>query len=125
VSLVALAVPSLGHIGRPDPDLYPAAVVKQIPDGCHLFNSYLVGGFVLLERPDVLVSIDSRNDFYGAPRVVAAERLIRGEGDLESGLAGADCVLVPPSTGLARRLSSNPMWRLHASEAGGALFVRV
>lgn len=123
-SLVALALPSLGHIGRPDPDLYPAAVVTQIPEGCHLFNSYLVGGFVLLERPDVLVSMDSRNDFYGAQRVLAAERLIRGEGDLETGLAGAGCVLVPPNTGLARRLSDDPTWRLRVSEPGSALSVR-
>lgn len=123
-SLVALAVPSLAHVGRPDPELYPAAVVKQIPEGCHLFNSYLIGGFVLLERPDVLVSMDSRNDFYGAERVLAAERLVRGEGDLETGLADAGCVLVPPSTGLARKLSGDPTWRLRASEPGGALFVR-
>ncbi|GAA2741662.1 hypothetical protein GCM10009868_08530 [Terrabacter aerolatus] len=124
VSLVALSVPSLGHVGRPDTELYPAAVVTQIPDRCHVFNSYLVGGFVLLERPDVLVSIDSRNDFYGTQRVLAAERLIRGEGDVTAGLAGAGCVLVPPSSGLAQRLTADPTWRLRASEPGGALFVR-
>lgn len=123
-SLVGLAVPSLGHLGRPDLDLYPAAVVKQIPDGCHVFNSYLVGGFVLLERPDVLVSIDSRNDFYGSQQVLASERLIRGEGDVAAGLAGAGCVLVPPTSGLAHRLMADPAWRLRASEPGGALFVR-
>lgn len=123
-SLVALAVPSLGHVGRPDAELYPVAVVKAIPDRCHVFNSYLIGGFVLLERPDVLVSIDSRNDFYGTRRVFAAERLIRGEGDVTAGLVGAGCVLVPPDSGLARRLSADPAWRLRASQPGGALFLR-
>ncbi len=124
-SLVILAAPSLGHIGQPDPQLYPAAVVDEIPRNCHLVNSYLLGGFVILLRPDVAVSIDSRNDLYGPERVAAAERLVGGGGDVDAELAGAGCVLVPPSSGLAKRLSEDPRWQLHASEAGGALFVRV
>ena len=123
-SLAALAAPSLGHIGRPDPELYPVAVVQQIPQDCHLFNSYILGGFVLLQRPDVSVSLDSRNDLYGAERVLVAERVLRGQGDLDGGLAGADCVLVPPTSGLAQRLHEDPRWRLQSSEPGGALFLR-
>ena len=115
-SVIALAAPSLGHIGRPVPGLYPAAVVQKIPRNCHLVNSYALGGFVLLLRPDVSVSIDSRNDLYGSERVVAAERLLKGDGDLDRELGGAGCVLVPPSSGLAKRLSEDPQWQLRASE---------
>lgn len=123
--LAVLAVPSLGHLGRPDPALYPTAAVQQVPSGCRLFNSYQLGGYVLLERPDVPVSIDSRNDLYGAERVLAATRLLDGQGDVDAGLTGAGCVLVPPRSGLAQKLKSDPRWRLQTSEPAAALFVRV
>ncbi|WP_343986513.1 hypothetical protein [Terrabacter terrae] len=124
VALAAAAVPSLGHLGQPDAALYPTDVVRQIPLGCRLFNSYQIGGFVMLERPDVPVAMDSRNDLYGADRVVENDRLVRGQGDLEAGLAGAGCVLVPPSSGMAKRLQGDPRWRLRTSEPAGALYVR-
>ena len=122
--LTVLAVLSLAHLGRPDPALYPTAAVRQIPDGCHLFNSYQLGGFVMLERPDVPVSVDSRNDLYGADRVLQNDRLVRGEGDTDTRLAGAGCVLVPPASGLAQKLKGDPRWRLLTSEPAGALYVR-
>lgn len=123
-ALAVLSVPGLSHLGRPDPAVYPTAAVRQIPSGCHLFNSYQLGGYVLLERPDVPVSIDSRNDLYGVDRVLAADRLLQGQGDLGAGLAGADCVLVPPSSGMAQRLKRNVGWRLQTSDPAGALFLR-
>jgi len=123
-ALLWLAVPSLGHIGRPDPAIYPTNVVRDIPRNCRLFNSYLLGGFVLLKRPDVQVSLDSRNDLYGAKLVEAEERVLRGQGDLAQGLSGAGCVLVQPRSGLARRLHASPQWELKSSEAAAALFVR-
>jgi hypothetical protein len=123
-ALLWLAVPSLGHIGRPDPAIYPTRAVQDIPRNCRLFNSYLLGGFVLLERPDVLVSLDSRNDLYGAERVAADERLVRGQGDMAQGLSGAGCVLVPPMSGLAKRLHASPQWELKSSEPAAVLFVR-
>jgi len=122
---VVLAVLDLSHIGRPEPALYSMNTVRDIPSHCRLFNSYDVGGFVILERPDVQVSLDSRNDLYGRERVLADEKALAGRGDVTRELAGAGCVLVPPATGLANWLRSNPGWKLTASDSAGALFVRV
>lgn len=124
VALLGLSIPSLGHIGRPDPAIYPTKVVQEIPRNCKLFNSYLLGGFVLLERPDVQVSLDSRNDLYGAERVATAEGVLRGNSDPAQGLAGAGCVLVHQGSGLAQRLKTSRQWELRSSEPSAVLFVR-
>jgi hypothetical protein len=125
LALTAAALPSLGHIGRPNPAVYPRHVIADIPPGCRLFNSYLLGGLVILQRPDVPVSLDSRNDLYGARRVLADQRVLDGKGDAARALAGAGCVLVPPFSGLARELRADPVWRLVAAERAAVLFVRV
>lgn len=124
VALLWLAVPSFGHIGRPDPAIYPTNVVQEIPRNCQLFNSYQLGGFVLLERPDVRVSLDSRNDLYGADRVAAAEGVLRGHSDPAQGLVGAGCVLIHPRSVLSQRLHASPQWELRSSEPSAVLFVR-
>jgi hypothetical protein len=121
---VVLALPSLGHIGRPDPAIYPITLVADIPPHCRLFNSYELGSFVILERPDVQVSLDSRNDLYGRPRVLADEQVLRGQGDVAQELAGANCVLVPPTMGLASWLRTNQVWKLIGSGSAGVLYVR-
>jgi hypothetical protein len=72
-----------------------------------VFNSYLVGGYIILERPDAAVSLDSRIDLYGAARFDEDQRILRGSGDPTAELAGADCVLVSPHDGHADRLSTN------------------
>ena len=122
--VVVLAMPSLSHIGRPDPAIYPSKLVKDIPPHCRLYNSYELGSFVTLERPDVRVSLDSRNDLYGRQRVLAAEQVLRGQGDLAQELAGANCVLVPPAMGLATRLRKDLAWKLIGSQPTALLFVR-
>jgi hypothetical protein len=104
--------------------VYPVKAVADIPPGCKLFNSYTLGGFVILERPDVLVSVDSRNDLYGARRISAAERTLQGRGDVSADLAQVGCVLVPPTSGLARILYRDPAWELRTREASAVLFVR-
>lgn len=124
VATVALALPALTHIGQPLPAMYPAKAVADIPSGCKLFNSYVLGGYVVLERPDVLVSVDSRNDLYGAARVAAAERTLAGRGDVSAALAPAGCVLVPPTSGLAESLYRDPAWAVKTLQASGVLFVR-
>jgi len=124
VPVVVLALLSLGHIGRPDPAIYPSELVKDIPPHCRLYNSYELGSFVILERPDVQVSLDSRNDLYGRQRVLAAEQVLRGQGDVAHELTGANCVLVPPATGLATWLRTNQAWKPIGSEPAAVLFVR-
>ena len=122
--IAVVAVPSLGHIGRPDPATYPRAVVRAIPSGCHVYNDYLQGGYILLERPDVAVSLDSRNDVYGAARIAESQRVLRGQGDIDRALAGAGCVLAPANSELSKRLAGEPAWILRSSSATLVLFVR-
>lgn len=124
VAFFALAVPSFTHIGRPAPSIYPAAVVADIPPGCRLFTSDLIGGYVILARPDVLVSLDGRNNLYGRTVLLAEQRVLNGHGNLARGLAGAGCVLVPRSDGLARRLRHDTQWQVRAADQTAILYVR-
>jgi hypothetical protein len=71
-----VALPSLGHIGRPNLAYYSIKVVTGIPPHCRLFNTDTLGGFVILERPDVRVSLDSRNDLYGRQLVLAEQQVL-------------------------------------------------
>jgi hypothetical protein len=98
--------------------------VTAIPRGCRLFTSDLIGGYVILARLDVPVSLDTRNNLYGPALLIAEERVLHGSGDLSRGLAGAGCVVVPPSYGLARRLRHDPQWQARAAEPTGILYVR-
>jgi hypothetical protein len=123
-AVVGLAAPSLTHIGRPAPSLYPAALVAEIPHGCRLFTTDLLGSYVILARPDVLVSLDSRNNLYGASLLLAEERVLHGIGNLSGGLAGAGCVLVPRSYGLATRLRHDAQWQVRAADQFAILYVR-
>lgn len=113
-------------LGRPDPATYPAvAVTDRLPPRCHVLNSYLLGGWLELVRPDLLVSVDSRNDVFGAEQVRRNEAAVtRSAGDLAADTAGADCVVVPATAGLATRLRSAPGWRLVAQDAAAVAFVR-
>jgi len=119
-----VALPSLGHVGRPDPAYYSIKVVTGIPPHCRLFNTDTLGGFVILERPDVQVSLDSRNDLYGRQLVLDEEQVLAGRGDVAGELAAAGCVLVPPGTGLAKWLRTSQGWKLTATDPAAALFVR-
>ena len=122
--IAVVAAPSLRHLGRPDPATYPRGVVQAISRGCHVYNDYLQGGYILLERPDVAVSLDSRNDIYGGARIAQSQRVLRGEGEVDSALTGAGCVLARAGSGLATRLAREPAWTLRSSSATQVLFVR-
>ena len=121
---VGITAVNLPFLGRPDPAKYPTAAIAAIPSGCRLFNEYRLGGLVLLERPDVPVSLDSRNDLYGERHVTHSLRVLDGQGDWEKGLAGAGCVLVAPTSGLAHRLRESAAWELTSAEPTAELFVR-
>lgn len=119
-----LALYNLPSFGRPDPARFPELAIKAIPAGCKVFNEYHLGGLVILQRPDVKVSMDSRNDLYGAELVRESWQVVRGKVDPSEGLAGADCVLVRPTSGLAGQLRTSPEWDMTAAESAGVLFVR-
>ncbi len=118
------AAGALTHPGRPDASLYSPDAITAIPSGCRVVNTYAVGGYLGLVRPDVLVSIDSRNDLFGAQRVLAATQLIDGVGDVTAGLDGADCVLVPTGVPLAQRLAGDPSWSQTARDSIQVLYLR-
>jgi hypothetical protein len=124
LALIALAVPSLTHIGRPELNTYPVSVMPDIPRGCRLFTSDLIGSYVTLARPDVPVSLDTRNNLYGPALLSAEERVLLGGSNPARGLAGAGCVIVPPSYGLARQLRHDPQWQLRAADRAAVLYVR-
>lgn len=124
-TLALVAAPNFFHLGRPDPEVYPAKSIAALPSGCHLFNDYRIGGLVILERPDIPVSLDSRNDLYGADTVTTAQRMLEGRGSVaELEAQGINCVLVPASMGLARQLGQAPGWSRISDAPGAQLFVR-
>ena len=124
-TLALVAAPNFFHLGRPDPEVYPAKSIAALPPGCHLFNDYRIGGLVILERPDIPVSLDSRNDLYGADTVTKAQRILEGRGSVaELEAQGINCVLVPASMGLARQLGQAPGWSRISDAPGAQLFVR-
>lgn len=122
--LGGVAAPALGHLGRPDPSIYPTRVAAAIPIGCDVYVPYLVGGYLILARPDVRVSIDSRNDLHGAVAVLRAERGLTGAAGVPAIVGAAGCVLVPPGSGLAALLAADPGWTRVAAEPAGVLYAR-
>ena len=122
-ALAVRAVTGLPHVGA---TIYPIAAVRALPSGCRLFNSYLLGGIVILERPGVPVSIDSRNDLYGRRAVRAEQRILTsrsgGPGVLRR--LSVTCVLIPAATGLAGQLRLSPAWRQVTRDPAGTVFVR-
>jgi hypothetical protein len=122
-ALAVRAATGLPHTGGTS---YPTGSVRALPAGCRLFNSYLLGGIVILGRPDVPVSLDSRNDLYGRRDVLTEQRILTsrsgGPGTLRR--LGVTCVLIPAATGLARQLRRSPAWQQVTGDPAGAVFVR-
>ena len=124
VAVTLVALPSATHIGRPNPDLYPTALVARIPAGCALLNPYLLGGYVIMARPDVRVSLDSRNDIYGTDLLTRATLGLDGQLPLTQAVTSAQCALIPSASGLAAQLRGSTAWKADGHEGPYALFVR-
>ncbi len=123
LAVTIIALPNAQHLGRPNPELYPTALVAQIPPNCPLLNPYLVGGYVIMARPDVHVSIDSRNDIYGASSIQSSIRAMNGQLPLQQAVTFAQCALVPTNSGLAAQLRGASTWRLDGRQGAFSLFV--
>ncbi len=121
LAMVLPAAVATTHLGRPG---YATEPIRALPAGCRLFNGYLVGGPVILLRPDVPVSIDSRTDLYGADRMTANAAVIDGRAGSDT-LRQMDigCVLIDNRTPLARQLESSPTWHRQAGAGSVVLFV--
>jgi len=125
VTICIFSAPSLTHLGRADPSIFPSLhTIAELSPGCRVVNTYEVGGYLSYRRPDILVSIDSRNDLYGAEAVKASADLVDATGDVDGGLAGAGCALLPLDSALASRLTSDPGWRLVTRDDISVLLVR-
>lgn len=123
--LAVMAAPSLGHVGRPDPALYPAEeLTGAIPTACRTYTTYLVGGYLILVRPDAPVSIDSRNDLHGADAVARAERALAGAREADEDLHGAGCALVPSGSALAGHLARVSGWARLGQDGTFVLYAR-
>jgi hypothetical protein len=121
LALSALAAPALTRLGRTE---VPPRVVRALPPGCRLLNEYILGGHVILWRPDVPVSLDSRNDLYGAAEVRRLQDAFdKPRPELLDDLA-VTCVLTREDRPLAARLHADPAWRVAASTGGVAAFTR-
>jgi len=116
----AIALPDLGNT------VYPADSIRALPSGCRLFHSYSLGGIVILLRPDVPVSIDSRNDLYGRQDVLAEQRILTASSGGPESLQrlGVNCVLIPGNSGLARQLLRSPGWRQVTTNPAATVFLR-
>jgi hypothetical protein len=121
LGLSTLAGPALTDLGRPE---VPARTLAALPAGCHLLNEYILGGHVILRRPDVPVSLDSRNDLYGAAEVRRLQGAFdRPRPELLDEL-GITCVLTRKDRKLAALLRADPGWRRAADDGAVEVYVR-
>lgn len=124
--LAVACVIGLNEFAKPRLRFYSPSLVAELPSGCRLLNDLDIGGEVILARPDVPVSIDSRNDLYGR----AAElRSLRQLGEPAVGLAfirsaRVTCVLTPSAAPLTRALRKQSGWRVVGSDSFRTLLVR-
>ena len=126
VVLAAASVFGAAYFADPGAQNTSPTLVEALPRGCRLVNDMTVGGAVILERPDVQVSIDSRNDMYGRQRELTALRVLE---DASFGSRYVDahdvgCVLAPSSAPLVRALTVSRAWRTVGHDATRTLLVR-
>jgi hypothetical protein len=123
---VGLAALDIGSFGKLDPASTSRDLLDRLPRGCRLLNDYPLGGAVILFRPDVPVSIDSRTDLYGRDRILANRDLVAGRNDAVRTVEaqGVTCVVVPSDAGLVARLRRAAGWRVAASDDERTLLLR-
>jgi hypothetical protein len=101
-------------------------LVADLPAGCRLLNDMLVGGAVMLHRPDVPVSIDGRNDLYG--RAAEIQYLITvnvpARGKAWVNTHQVNCVLLPSNAPLVPALEHTEGWRVVGTDSLRTLLVR-
>lgn len=106
---------------------YGYTLVESIPSECRLYNEQAFGGPVTLLRPDVKVSLDGRNDLYGATEYFHQVKVSAGkDGSLEwLDEENVDCVMVHDDRGLNELLDASHKWEITDEDMNGArLWVR-
>lgn len=124
-----MAVGSVTFIGgdRVSGGEYGYTLMNQIPENCKMYNEQAFGGPLILLRPDVKVSMDGRNDLYGAEEYLKQIEVARHTKDTQSWLDEnkIGCILVNGNRGINEYLGEEPAWVLKAEDANGArLWIR-
>ena len=103
------------------------ALVAKLPYGCRLLNDYQLGDLVILERPDVRVSMDGRNDVYGRDGILRIVAMLNDQPGTSQALRAAHvtCVLAPTGDRIVAALSADPSWRVVGRDAVRTLLTRV
>jgi len=123
--VLAQAVVAVVKASAPGTSRYPQALVQQMPGDCRLFNGYTLGGLVILLRPEILVSQDSRSDLYGRDALIAAnDTEFSAGGPAALDQTGVTCALVTPDSALDGELRTRAGWHEVGRDAYGALYVR-
>jgi hypothetical protein len=101
-------------------------LVAKLPSGCRLVNDYQLGDLVILERPDVKVAMDGRNDVYGRAGIQRIVAMLNNRPGTTAALDSADitCVLAPTQTPIVAALSVDPSWHVVGHDAVRTLLVR-
>jgi hypothetical protein len=117
----------LGHFGRLATPSDSATLVRKLPHACRTLNDYQLGGSLILFRPDVKVSVDSRTDLYGSARIegnaawlasssLAARRALDKQ--------RVNCVVALSSAPLISALAHDGAWRKAGADGARTLYVR-
>jgi hypothetical protein len=126
VVLAMFCLIGLRSFARPGVANASPRLVAELPSGCRLLNDYSVGGAVILHRPDVAVSIDSRNDMYG--RTAELQSLaVLSEPALGVRYVEAQhvtCVLVQSQAPLVSALEHSGKWRVVDSDGVRSLLTK-
>jgi hypothetical protein len=124
VALTAVALPSLSHLGRPDPTQFSVKVVSALPQNCLLYNTDTTGGIVSLLRPDVLVAADGRVEVYGVAALYHIRRSLDQPQFADALLQRSTCAIVPPESRLASKLAGTGQWRHIVTDGPMALYAK-
>jgi len=127
VAVTALAMIGLHSFGRLGNWVSSPTLVSALPANCRVVNDMLVGGAIELRRPDVKVSLDSRNDMYGRDLVIQAAQMLQDAPGTQDRMAtaGVNCVLALDSDKLVADLRSNPGWKVAGADGVRTLLLRV
>lgn len=126
-TILAFSVTSFIPHSRVDGAQYGFSLLDSIPQNCKIFNEPAMGGPIILMRHDLKVSLDGRNDLYGAE-----EYLVQNEVAYNKEYAldwfdknNIECVLLHKDTDLNSSLAETPQWELKKEdEVGTTLWIR-
>lgn len=124
--LAVLSLVGLKNFARTGSSIASPRLIAALPHGCKLLNDYDIGGEVILDRPDVLVSIDSRNDLYGrAAELRSIEQLVKPSLGLTFVRSQKiSCVLAPTAAPLVIALREQADWHIAAVDGSRTLLIR-